>query len=114
MKEVNFYAFFYADKESAEAQCSLKDFLLAVTPLLNSFGQLCKVVWEGHSLAPQPNNLRHSYPTQSCLEIPFVFQYLNLEHACRKVGILKSLLEELAHEFYLGFGCEYHLDDCVV
>ncbi|WP_289744253.1 hypothetical protein [uncultured Duncaniella sp.] len=45
--------------------------------------------------------------------MPFSFQYVNLEHALRKVELLKALLSDLAHEAYLGFECEYHLDDCL-
>lgn len=43
--------------------------------------------------------------------MPFSFQYLNLEHALRKVELLRALLSDLAREAYLDFDCEYHLDD---
>ncbi len=109
--EVNFYAYFYAQDETKKAQDQLKEFLQASTPLLSHFGILCKVLWEMHPLAPEPNCLQHSYPSAECLELPFSFQYLNLDHALRKVGLLKALLSDLAREAYLDFDCEYHLDD---
>lgn len=112
MKEVNFYAYFFSQDETGQARGQLKEFLQASTPLLIQFGWLCKIVWEKHPLAPEPNDLLHSYPSEACLLLPFSFQYLNLEHATRKVELLKALLSDLAREAYLDFDFEYHLDDC--
>lgn len=111
MKEVNFYARFFCEDEPKQARGQLKEFLRASTPLLKQFGCLCKIVWEKHPLASEPNDLRHSYPSARCLQLPFSFQYLNLEHALRKVELLKALLSDLAREAYLDFDCEYHLDE---
>ncbi len=113
MQYVNFYAWFFSEEKPKQARCQLEEFLQASTPLLIQFGCLCKIVWEKHPLAPEPNDLLHSYPTAGCLQLPFSFQYVNLEHALRKVELLKALLSDLAHEAYLGFECEYHLDDCL-
>lgn len=113
MQEVNFYAWFFSEEKPKQARCQLEEFLQASTPLLTQFGCLCKIVWEKHPLAPEPNDLLHSYPTAGCLQLPFSFQYVNLEHALRKVELLKALLSDLAREAYLGFECEYHLDDCL-
>lgn len=111
MQEVNFYARFYSEDKPKQAQGQLKEFLQASTPLLIQFGWLCKIVWEKHPLAPEPNDLLHSYPSAGCLQLPFSFQYLNLEHALRKVELLKALLSDLAREAYLDFDFEYHLDE---
>lgn len=113
MDEVNFYAYFRSDDEPREARDQLKCFLRQISPLLKQFGWLCKIVWEKHPLSPEPNVLKHSYPEPGCLLLPFSFQYLNLEHALRKVQLLKALLSDLAQEAYLDFDCEFHLDEAL-
>ena len=112
MLEVNFYAYFYSeDEDPKESRKYLRDFWKSSTPLLQHFGYYFHIVWEKHPLAPEPNDLKHSYPAEGWLKMPFRFQYMNLEDAHRKVHLLESLLDEMAKRNYFEFRCEYHLDD---
>ncbi|HJC17119.1 MAG TPA: hypothetical protein H9937_04035 [Candidatus Alistipes stercorigallinarum] len=109
--EVNVYCYLSAPTlEGRNAQAYLEAFLSDISGTLQAVGQAFLFVWERSCLAPEPNDLCHSFVDGDTLLLPFSFQYFCLRQAYLRIELLQSLMNNLAYGKGIEVDFEYHLD----
>ena len=110
--EVNIYCRMSAPAvEEHNVREYLEEFLSDISDILQVLGRAFLIVWEKSDLAPEPNDLLHSFDDEDTLILPFSFQYSCLKQAYLRIQLLKSLFENLAYKSGVSVDFEYHLDD---
>lgn len=110
--EVNIYCHLSAPAvEEHNVREYLKEFLSDISGILQVVARAFLIVWEKSDLAPESNDLQHSFDEEGNLTLPLSFQYSCLEQAYLRIQLLKSLFENLAYKSGVCIDFEYHLDD---
>lgn len=110
--EVNIYCYLSAPAvEEHNVREYLEEFLSDISGILQVVARAFLIVWEKSDLAPEPNDLQHSFDEEGSLILPLSFQYSCLKQAYLRIELLKSLFENLAYKSGVCVDYEYHLDD---